>query len=118
MEQTFSASQYLGEFDGGVLDAKATRILSSTALAVLDTGKSGKVTIEIVMKPTKDSRSQINTQITAKQSKPTKRGKSTEEDTTGEQQFVSPKGAISSVPWKQDDLFKPKTKQETDSNVD
>lgn len=116
MEEKFSGSQYLGEFDGGVLDAKLTRILSSTALAVLDTGKSGEVTIKIVMKPTKDSRSQINTQITAKMAKPTLRGKSTDEDTTGEQQFVSPKGAISSIPWTQNDLFK--TRQETDSNAD
>jgi len=116
MEQTFSGSQYLGEFDGGVLDQKVTRILSATALAVLDTGKSGEVTIKIVMKPTKDSRSQINTQITAKMSKPTTRGKSTEEDTTGEQQFVSPKGAISSVPWTQNDLFKPTNEVKTNAD--
>lgn len=116
MEQKFSGSQFIGEFDGGVLDQKVTHLLSTTALAVIDTGKSGEVTIKVVMKPTKDSRSQISVQATAKMSKPTKRGKLTEGDTTGEQQFVGPKGAISSVPWTQNDLFK--TREETDSNVD
>lgn len=97
----------LGEFDAGLFSQKTLEALKDTALAVIrgDGKKKGKVTIEIELDKIGDS-SSVTVAHTLKVSKPTKRGKATEEDTTSTPMYVDNLGYLTIAPQTQEDLFK------------
>lgn len=106
-------AQFFAELSGGVFEEKLSSILSQVAVACCDRTKTGKVTIELNMKPIGNGH-QVNIQHRLKYEKPTIRGKVSEDDTTETPMYVGTKGALSLFPEKQTDLFH--SQQETTSN--
>ena len=101
----FAFTEMFAELDGGVVDQKSTRVIMTAAAAVAETRKPGKVVIELTMKPIGDS-NQLEIGHTIKLTKPTRRGKATEEDGTTTPMYVGPNGELSIAPLRQIDLFK------------
>ncbi|TPQ24912.1 hypothetical protein [Methylomonas koyamae] len=97
----------LDEFDAGLFAKKTHEQLKDVALAVIrgDGKKKGKVTIEIELDKIGDS-SSVTVAHTLKVSKPTKRGKATEEDTTSTPMYVDNFGYLTIAPQTQEDLFR------------
>src|SRR5512138_3809285 len=107
MSQTYDFTETLGELDAGVFASKLSRAVADTALGVMtngDKGKKGKVTITLEFSRIGES-SQVNVDHTLVYSKPTKRGKSSEEDTTQTTFYVGRGGHLSIVPHNQGQLF-------------
>ena len=97
----------LAEFDAGIFEKKLTRAMQDVVLGVVNNsqkGQKGKVTIELIV--SKDSGSdRVDVQHKLTYSKPTMRGKSTEEDTTSTPMYPMRNGALSISPENQTELF-------------
>ncbi|MGY8872180.1 MAG: hypothetical protein ACKVJE_17215 [Pseudomonadales bacterium] len=100
----------LPDLDGGVFDQKVAATLSEIGLAVVNTGKVGKLTIELDIKQIGTS-SQVTIGHTIKSSRPTKRGKVTEEDKTETPVHVGRTGDMSIFPEDQLDLIPRKSRE-------
>jgi len=97
----------LNELDAGLFSAKVSAAVAEAALATVehgDKGKSARITIELTMKRIGDS-SQIDLTHKLSYSRPTKRGKASEEDTTSTPLFVGRHGALGIAPEHQMQLF-------------
>lgn len=113
MSNTYDFIETLGELDAGVFSAKLSRAVADVALGVMtngDKGKKGKVTITLDIARIGES-SQVQIAHTLAYSKPTKRGKSSEEDTTQTALYVGRGGHLSIVPHNQAQLFNTEKKE-------
>lgn len=102
--QVTNLEQLLGDLDGGVFAQKIATALSDVALAVAHTGKAGEVTIKFPMKRIGES-TQVQVDHRLAYSKPTARGKVSEENTTSTPLYVGARGALSLIPDTQQRLF-------------
>lgn len=93
----------IGEFDAGVFEQKATAALREVAQGVTATRKAGKVTLTFDFKPIGDS-NQVTVAHTVTFSRPTHKGKVTEEDTTNTPMHVGRAGHLSLFPEAQQKL--------------
>lgn len=98
-EKTYDFTETLNDLDAGVFAQKLSRAVADTAEAVAyhERKAKGKVTIELTMERIGDS-SQLSVSHKLSFSKPTRRGKATEEDTTSTALYVGPRGALSVMP--------------------
>ncbi|MFW6369092.1 MAG: hypothetical protein ACOC0J_00740 [Myxococcota bacterium] len=100
-DKTFDfTTQVLPDLDGGVFAEKISRAVQETAHGVAlhgDSKKRGKVIIELDLSRIGES-TQIAVAHKLKYTKPTRRGKSHEEDTTETPLYVHQDGAVSIMP--------------------
>jgi hypothetical protein len=112
MEETFDAGEMLNDFDAGVFMQKVSAAVRSGAIATIEHDRKSKIVIELELEKMGDSR-QVMVDHTLKFTKPTRRGKATEEDTTTTPMYVGIKGGVTVTPIRQTDMFK--TEQEANS---
>lgn len=87
----------LGEFDAGIFSNKAMAALKMVALGAIENGKKGSVTLTFELDQIGDS-SSVQVKHTLKYTKPTKRGKSSEEDATTTPMYVDKDGFLTISP--------------------
>ena len=92
---------FLGELDAGIFENKLATALSDVALGVLNHDKQGTVKLEFTLKKMDSDNPQVQIQHKLSYVKPTKRGKSSEEDTTATPMYVHKGGALSVTPDKE-----------------
>lgn len=97
MSNPTPVEQFLHELNGGVLAEKLAHILSDVAAGAIDHGKAGEITIKLSLKPMGENH-MVNVIHKLSYSKPTKRGKASEEDTTETPMHVGRGGAHVVVP--------------------
>lgn len=90
--------EFLGELDAGIFENKLATALSEVALGVLAHDKQGSVKIEFTLKKADSDNPSVQIQHKLSYVKPTKRGKSAEEDTTATPMFVHKGGVLSVTP--------------------
>lgn len=93
---------FIGELDAGLFENKLATALSEVALGVLANDKQGKVTVEFSFKKMDSDNPSVQIQHKLSYTKPTKRGKSSEEDTTATPMYVHKGGVLSVTPEKID----------------
>ena len=109
MTQKYDALETLAELDGGVFSAKLSKALRDVALGVTEHNRKGKVVVEFTMDRIGES-NQVALTHKVKYDRPTRRGKTLEEDTTQTPMYVEQGGALVLVPTAQGKLF-PEDKQ-------
>lgn len=92
---------FIGELDAGLFENKLATALSEVALGVLANDKQGKVTVEFSFKKMDSDNPSVQIQHKLSYTKPTKRGKSSEEDTTATPMYVHKGGVLSVTPDKE-----------------
>jgi len=110
----FDIQTILPDMDGGVFLEKISRAVQDTALGVVvhgDKGKKGKVTIELTFERIGESM-QVQCRHKLVYSRPTRRGKASEEDTTETPFYVDNRGRLSIVPHEQMDFLKDETRED------
>ncbi len=113
-ETHYDFSTTLADLDAGVFLQKVSKAIRDTAMATIynaDSSKTGKVTIDLIMRRIGDS-NQITLEHSIKFQKPTRRGKAGEEDTTHTPLYVDKSGALSVMPYNQTDFFEKLTQGE------
>lgn len=102
-----NVAEFLGDLDAGVFEQKLSRALMEAAAGCLhhgDNGKKGKVMITFdIARMSNGTQVDIVHKITS--TVPTRRGKVTEEDSTGTPMYVGPGGAMTFFPPNQEQLF-------------
>ena len=101
MTQT-NIPDFIGELDAGIFESKLAAALSEVALGVLANDKTGEVTVKFSLKRMDSDNSQVQIQHKLSYTKQTKRGKSSEEDTTATPMYVHKGGMLSVTPEKLD----------------
>jgi hypothetical protein len=96
--------EFLEELYGGVFKEKLARALSDTALSVVAHGRAGEVSLTFSLKQIGES-PQVNVGHKLKFTKPTTRGKVTEEDDTSTPMHVGRGGRMSIFQEDQGQLF-------------
>ncbi len=107
-QNPYDALETLPDLDAGLFVRKLSRAMADTAMAVVSQdgrAKKGRVTITLDIERLNADGTQVNVTHTLAYSRPTKRGKATEEDTTATLMYVGGNGALTLLPYKQDDLF-------------
>lgn len=92
---------FLGELDAGIFENKLAAALSEVALGVVTNDKQGTVKLEFTLKKMDSDNPQVQIQHKLSYVKPTKRGKSSEEDTTATPMYVHKGGVLSVTPDKE-----------------
>lgn len=103
MKQT-DVNEFFNDLDGGVFTEKLGTVLSDVAAHVMDYGNGGKVTITLDMKRIGSS-FQVGINHKLAYTKPTARGKISEESTTETPMHVGRGGHLSQFPENQSQLF-------------
>lgn len=109
MNKPYDVLDTLPDFDAGVFVRKLSRAVADTALAVVSQdgkAKKGKVIIELDITRMSEAGNQVMVAHKLSYTRPTRRGKSAEEDTTETPMYVAGDGAVTLLPFKQTDLFK------------
>lgn len=101
-------AEFLDDLDGGVFSEKLATALSDVGAGVTTHGKSGSVTVTLSFKQIGNS-NQVQIDHTLKYTKPTAKGKVSEENSTATPMHVGKGGALSLWPENQDDMFRQKT---------
>ncbi|MDA8258028.1 MAG: hypothetical protein M0Z99_20790 [Betaproteobacteria bacterium] len=107
-QNPYDALETLPDLDAGLFVRKLSRAMADTAMAVVSQdgrAKKGRVTITLDIERLNADGTQVNVTHTLAYSRPTKRGKATEEDTTATLMYVGGNGAMTLLPFKQNDLF-------------
>lgn len=104
----------LEDLDAGVFLQKLSHAFSAVAGNVVDTGKTGEVSLKFSMSRIGNSH-QVNIKHKLAFTMPTARGKASEEDTTETPMFVGSKGKLTLFPENQTQLFT-KQGQPTDTS--
>lgn len=111
---TYDFGQTLADLDAGIFLQKISQAVKDTAIGVVahgDNGKKGEVTIKLTLARIGES-SQVAMSHTLKFSRPTKRGRVQEEDTTETALYVSPRVGLSIMPDNQLDFVNNTNKEE------
>lgn len=103
--------KFLGDLDGGMFEQKLSTALSEVAQGVVNNGKKGTVTVELTLARIGES-NQVQIKHALKYAKPTRRGKSTEVDTTETPMHVARGGAMTIFPINQGQLDLGQTHQQ------
>ncbi|QLB40839.1 hypothetical protein [Mannheimia pernigra] len=98
--------EFLDELDCGIFKDKLATALSEVALGVLTHDKKGKVTVEFSLDKMDSDNPSVQIQHKLSYVKPTKRGKSAEEDTTATPMYVHKGGALCATPEKTETAVK------------
>lgn len=109
--QLTNFAELLGELDAGTLQKRIEMALSDTALGVVTTGKTGKVTLTFTMKQVGES-NQVNIDHKVDFSQPTHRGNRSEDHTTSSALYVGGRGALTILPNSNKELFAVPEKEE------
>ncbi|MDP8078361.1 hypothetical protein [Phocoenobacter skyensis] len=96
---------FMNELDAGIFERKVATALSDVALGVVTHDKVGKVTLEFSVKKMDSDNPQVQISHKLTYAKPTKRGKSSEEDTTATPMYVHKGGKLSVTPEKIDNTY-------------
>ena len=107
-QNPYDALETLPDLDAGLFVRKLSRAMADTAMAVVSQDgrtKKGRVTITLDIERLNADGTQVNVTHTLAYSRPTKRGKATEEDATATPMYVGGNGALTLLPFKQNDLF-------------
>lgn len=104
MTKPTDITEFLSELDAGIFQDKLSAELSNMALAVIEHGRDGKLTIDISLKQI-GHHHQVNVKHRMTATRPTRRGKKTEEDTTETPMHVGKGGALTIFPEDQMDLL-------------
>lgn len=99
-DQTYDFTETLQDLDAGVFVQKLSRAVQEAAEATVyqgDNNKKGKVTVELTMKRIEGSQ-QLALEHKLIYEKPTRRGKSREEDSTSTALYVGQRGRLSIMP--------------------
>ena len=99
-----NTAQFIDDLDAGVFAEKLGKILSDVAAGVIDHDKVGNITIQLDMKRIGTSY-QVAISHKLKSTKPTRKGKLTEEETTQTPMHVGKHGALSLFPENQFQMF-------------
>ena len=105
----YDVMETLPDLDAGLFIRKLSRALADTALAVASQdgkSKKGQVTVTFNIGRLSDNGNQVVMEHKLAYSRPTKRGKATEQDSTETAMYVAGNGAMTLLPYKQEDLFK------------
>ncbi|WP_414430816.1 hypothetical protein ACMG4M_05150 [Alcanivorax sp. IL3] len=103
-----NVEDFISELDGGVFVKKLGQALSDVATGTIDHGKGrkkGKLVLELDIQQIGESH-QVQISHTLKVSRPTLRGKATEEDTTTTPMYVGKGGKMTIAPDAQMDFLK------------
>nr|DAY29036.1 MAG TPA: hypothetical protein [Bacteriophage sp.] len=92
--------EFLEDLDAGIFENKLATALSEVALGVLSNDKQGTVKVEFTLKKMDSDNPSVQIQHKLSYIKPTKRGKSSEEDTTATPMYVHKGGALCATPEK------------------
>ena len=111
MSKDMTLENFLADLDGGVFEAKAIAALQDTALHVVETGKKGKVVIELTLSRISES-SQITIASKLKADTPKPKGRVIEENETETPMYVSARGVLTPFPQHQLDFNTIINKQE------
>ena len=103
MKNDMTLETFLADLDGGVFEAKTLAALQDTALHVVETGKKGKVVIELTLSRISES-SQITIASKLKADTPKPKGRVIEENETETPMYVSTRGALTPFPQPQLDF--------------
>jgi hypothetical protein len=109
--KTIDFTDTLVELDGGAFTSKLTHALAQCALGVVEHGAKGRVQVIFNMKRIGDSH-QINLEHKLSFKAPTRRGLTSEEETTSTPVYVDGHGSLTIMPISQGDLFKAKPQDE------
>lgn len=104
MPKSTDICELIGELDAGIFADKLSHEISQTALAVIEYGRPGKLQITLDMKQI-GHHHQVNVSHKMISSRPTKRGKKVEEDTTETPMHVGKAGLLTLFPEEQMDLL-------------
>lgn len=110
MSNEMTIESLLGDIDGGVFEAKALMALKEAAMRVVETGKKGKVTIELSFSRISES-SQVSVGAKLKADTPKSKGRIIEEDEVDTPMYVGVKGNLSAFPQHQVDVEELLSKQ-------
>lgn len=114
MSKQQEITEVLQDLDAGVFIQKAARALAEAAMATVEhgeKGKTGKVTLDFTISRIGEG-SQVQIAHKLAYARPTKRGKSTEEDTTSTAMYVGRGGHLSITPEVQMDFIRDDQHQE------
>jgi hypothetical protein len=103
-----NVEDFISELDGGLFVEKLGQALSDVAAGTIDHGKGrkkGKLVLELDIQQIGESH-QVQISHTLKVSRPTLRGKATEEDTTTTPMYVGKGGKMTIAPDAQMDFLK------------
>ncbi|MDC0726592.1 MULTISPECIES: hypothetical protein [Enterobacteriaceae] len=106
-ERLTNIPDFFGELDGGVFENKLAAALNEVALGVLNNGQKGKVQVTFDLSRLSNSLEEKRVTIQHRLSftKPTPRGKSSEEDTTETPMYVNRGGKLTVLQEDQGQLF-------------
>tara|TARA_R110002110_G_scaffold415835_1_gene657180 strand:- start:12449 stop:12781 length:333 start_codon:yes stop_codon:yes gene_type:complete len=107
--------EFFGELDAGIFADKLGSELSNLAMAVVEHGRAGKLTIEIGIKQI-GHHHQVNVIHKMTATRPTLRGKKTEEDVTETPMHVGKGGKLTVFPEEQMDLLPKQPKSTYERN--
>ncbi|ABC29639.1 hypothetical protein EUZ85_19440 [Hahella sp. KA22] len=105
-----NVQEFISELYGGVFEEKVAAALSEVALGVVNTGKKGRVSIELNIAQVANSY-QVEISHTLTFKRPTERGEVAQKDTTESIMHVGKRGDLSVFPENQADMFNPKDKE-------
>ncbi|WP_330925008.1 hypothetical protein [Candidatus Sororendozoicomonas aggregata] len=86
--------EFVADLDGGLVEEKLSRILSDVAGAVIDHNAAGEVILKLNLKRLAQSY-QVVVNHTIKYTRPTSRGKVTEDESTSTPMYVGEDGKLS-----------------------
>lgn len=101
--------EFLSDLDAGILEQQLSAALSDVAEAVIFTGKAGKISVTFNVAQIKNF-DQVEIKHSLNISKPTTRGKQSEEVAGETPMYVHKGGVLKHYPAKQGQLFGEKTK--------
>ncbi len=100
---TTQVDKFVAELDGGQLEEKLSKVLSLVAGSVMDHDGTGEVTLKMSFK--KLSPQQVMVSHDLKFSRPTMRGKQTENEENKTPMYVGEKGKLTFLPEHQHTMF-------------
>lgn len=103
-QKVTSFSDVLAELEAGTFEDKISRALSDCAQGVVNTGKTGKLVIQLDLKRIAASH-QVTVKHSVKFVRPTMNGKVTEENATETPLYVGVNGKLTVTPDTQEKLF-------------
>lgn len=99
-----NVQEFISDLDGGVFEEKLSKVLSDVAGAVVDHDVAGKVNITIDIKRIGNSH-QVMLAHKLSYSRPTSKGKISEDNTTSTPMYVGPQGALTLFAPNQTQMF-------------
>lgn len=95
--------KFIGDLDGGQLEEKLSKVISLVAGSVMDHGNAGEITIKLKVK--KLSAQQVMVEHDLHFSRPTARGKQSENEANKTPMYVGEKGKVTFLPEHQNTMF-------------